>query len=80
MIWINLILKKHAKQLQINKNKGVFLNLYKSLNKVFKGIQDIVEDNIYTIKYLTEFDDDKKEKDVENELKIEENEKIEEDE
>ena len=24
--------------------------------KVFKGIENIVEDNIYTIKYLTEFE------------------------
>ena len=56
MIWINLLLKKNCRQLKNSKNKAVFLNLYKSLMKVFKGIENIVEDNIYTIKYLTEFE------------------------
>ncbi len=56
MIWINLLLKKNCRQLKNSKNKAVFLNLYKSMVKVFKGIENIVEDNIYTIKYLTEFE------------------------
>ena len=31
--------------------------------KMFKRIENIVEDNIYTIKYLTEFEGDKKTED-----------------
>jgi len=60
MIWINLLLKKHCRQLKNSKNKAVFLNLHRALMKMFKGIVNIVEDNIYTIKYLTEFEGDKK--------------------
>ena len=56
MIWIHLLLKKNCRQLKNSKNKAVFLNLHKSLMKIFKGIENIVEDNIYTIKYLTEFE------------------------
>ena len=56
MIWINLLLKKHCRQLKNSKNKAVFLNLHRALMKMFKGIVNIVEDNIYTIKYLTEFE------------------------
>ena len=56
MIWIHLLLKKYCRQLKNSKNKAVFLNLHKSLMKIFKGIENIVEDNIYTIKYLTEFE------------------------
>ena len=56
MIWINLLMKKNCRQLRNNKNKAVFLNLHRALMKIFKGIENIVEDNIYTIKYLTEFE------------------------
>ena len=56
MIWIHLLLKKNCRQLKNSKNKAVFLNLHKSLMKIFKGIENVVEDNIYTIKYLTEFE------------------------
>ena len=56
MIWINLLLKKNCRQLKNSKNKAVFLNLHRALMKMFKGIVNIVEDNIYTIKYLTEFE------------------------
>ena len=56
MIWIQLLLKKNCRQLKNSKNKALFLNLHKSLMKMFKGIENIVEDNIYTIKYLTEFE------------------------
>ena len=31
--------------------------------KMFKGIENIVEDNIYTIKYLTEFEGDEEAED-----------------
>ena len=66
MIWIHLLLKKNSRQLKNSKNKAVFLNLHKSLMKVFKGIENIVEDNIYTIKYLTEFEGNEESKDKEN--------------
>ena len=67
MIWINLIMKKNCRQLKNSKNKAVFLNLHRALMKMFKGIENIVEDNIYTIKYLTEFEgDEKTEDDVNN--------------
>ena len=56
MIWINLLMKKNCRQLRNNKNKAVFLNLHRALMKIYKGIENIVEDNIYTIKYLTEFE------------------------
>ena len=64
MIWIHLLLKKNCRQLKNSKNKAVFLNLHKSLMKIFKGIENIVEDNIYTIKYLTEFEGNEDSKDT----------------
>jgi periodic tryptophan protein 2 len=66
MIWINLIMKKFCRQLKNSKNKAVFLNLHRALTKMFKGIENIVEDNIYTIKYLTEFEGDEKSEDNSN--------------
>ena len=66
MIWINLIMKKNCRQLKNSKNKAVFLNLHRALMKIFKGIENIVEDNIYTIKYLTEFEGDEKTEDNAN--------------
>ena len=66
MIWINLIMKKNCRQLKNSKNKAVFLNLHRALMKMFKGIENIVEDNIYTIKYLTEFEGDEKTEDNAN--------------
>ena len=75
MIWIHLLLKKNCRQLKNSKNKAVFLNLHKSLMKIFKGIENIVEDNIYTIKYLTEFEgnEDNKENGINTENNDEEN-------
>ena len=74
MIWIHLLLKKNCRQLKNSKNKAVFLNLHKSLMKIFKGIENIVEDNIYTIKYLTEFEGNENEesKEQKEENKIDE--------
>ena len=42
--------------------------------KIFKGIENIVEDNIYTIKYLTEFEGNENEesKEQKEENKIDE--------
>ena len=71
MIWIHLLLKKNCRQLKNSKNKAVFLNLHKSLMKIFKGIENIVEDNIYTIKYLTEFEGNENEKEETKEQKEE---------
>ncbi len=56
MKWIFNIIKVHGRQLKNVKNKSVFLNLHKSLNKVFNGLENIVNDNIYSIKYLTEYE------------------------
>ena len=39
------------------------MNLHRALMKMFKGIVNIVEDNIYTIKYLTEFEGEDDNKD-----------------
>ena len=74
MIWMHLLLKKNCRQLKNSKNKAVFLNLHKSLMKIFKGIENIVEDNIYTIKYLTEFEGNENEesKEQKEENKIDE--------
>ena len=74
MMWIHLLLKKNCRQLKNSKNKAVFLNLHKSLMKVFKGLENIVEDNIYTIKYLTEFEGNEDSKELLEENKIEEKE------
>ena len=79
MIWIHLLLKKNCRQLKNSKNKAVFLNLHKSLMKTFKGIENIVEDNIYTIKYLTEFEGNEENKDQDNNEKNGEENKIEKD-
>ena len=78
MIWIHLLLKKNSRQLKNSKNKAVFLNLHKSLMKIFKGIENIVEDNIYTIKYLTEFEgnEDNKENGINTENNDEEENKM----
>ena len=76
MIWIHLLLKKNCRQLKNSKNKAVFLNLHKSLMKIFKGIENIVEDNIYTIKYLTEFEGNEDTKDSNKEESKMEEEKI----
>ncbi len=59
-------MKKNCRQLKNSKNKAVFLNLHRALMKMFKGIENIVEDNIYTIKYLTEFEGDEKTEDNAN--------------
>lgn len=54
LMWIFNIIKTFGEQLKMLKNKNVFLNLQKSLNKVFIGLEGLVNDNIFTIKYLTE--------------------------
>ena len=56
MKWIFNIIKVHGGQLKNVKNKSVFLNLHKSLNKVFNGLENIVNDNIYSIKFLIEYE------------------------
>ena len=61
MKWIFNIIKAHGNQLKNVKNKSVFLNLHKSLNKVFSGLENIVNDNIYSIKYLIEYEGENKE-------------------
>lgn len=56
MNWVFEILKVHGENLKNVKNKSVFLNLQKSLNKMFVGMENLVNDNIYKTKYLTEYE------------------------
>ena len=71
MNWIFEILKAHGESLKNLKNKSVFLNLHKSLNKVFVGLEGIVKDNIYTTKFLSEYEGDEQEETKEDEEMIE---------
>ena len=64
MNWIFEILKSHGESLKNLKNKSVFLNLHKSLNKVFVGLEGIVKDNIYTTKFLSEYEGDEQEEET----------------
>ena len=48
------ILKLHGDNLKNLKNKSIFLNLYKSLNKSMKSLVNLVEENLFNIKYITE--------------------------
>lgn len=56
MHWVFEILKVHGENLKNVKNKSVFLNLHKSLNKMFVGMENLVNDNIYKTKYITEYE------------------------
>ena len=56
MNWVFEILKVHGENLKNVKNKSVFLNLQKSINKMFVGMENLVNDNIYKTKYLTEYE------------------------
>ena len=40
------------------------MNLHKSLNKVFVGLEGIVKDNIYTTKFLSEYEGDEQEEET----------------
>jgi periodic tryptophan protein 2 len=55
MIWIFNVLKYHGDSLK-RVNKNVFLNLHKSINKSLKALNNLVEENIYNIKYITEYE------------------------
>lgn len=54
MIWILNILKSQGDNLKNLKNKTNLLNLNKSLNRSFKGLSNLLEENIFSIKYITE--------------------------
>ena len=54
--WIFEIVKVNGEKLSDVKNKSVFLNLHKSLMKVLNNLNRTVKDNIYTIKYITEYE------------------------
>jgi periodic tryptophan protein 2 len=57
MIWIFNILKFHGDSLK-KANKNVFLNLHKSINKTMKALNGLVEENIFNIKYICEYEPD----------------------
>jgi len=52
--WILNILKFHGDNLKNLKNKSIFLNLHKSLNKSMRSLVNLVEENLFSIKYITE--------------------------
>ena len=54
MMWIFYILKFNGDNLKKLKNKNLFLNLNKSLAKTMRGIDNIVQENIFTMKFITE--------------------------
>ena len=47
-------MKFHGENLKNLKNKSIFLNLHKTLNKSMKGLVNLVEENLFGIKYITE--------------------------
>jgi periodic tryptophan protein 2 len=54
MLWIFNLLKFHGDGLK-RSNKNVFLNLHKAVNKTMRGLSNIVEENVFSIKYITEY-------------------------
>jgi periodic tryptophan protein 2 len=57
MIWVFNLLKYHGQSLK-KVNKNVFLNLHKSINKTMKSMNNMVEENIFNIRYITEYEPD----------------------
>jgi hypothetical protein len=53
MMWVLNLIKFHGMNLKNKKNKNIFLNLNKSINKHFKGMMNLLEENKYTIDYIT---------------------------
>jgi periodic tryptophan protein 2 len=56
--WIFFIVKFHGEK--IKGKKEIFLNVQKTFNKIFKGIENVVKDNIYTTKFLIEYENEEK--------------------
>jgi periodic tryptophan protein 2 len=54
MMWIFYILKFNGDNLKKLKNKNLFLNLNKSLAKTMRGIDNLLQENIFTMKFITE--------------------------
>lgn len=54
LMWIFYVLKFNGDNLKMLKNKNLFLNLNKSITKGMKGLNSIVQENIFSIKYITE--------------------------
>ena len=52
--WIFFIVKFHGEK--IKEKKEIFLNIQKCFNKIFNGIENVVKDNIYTTKFLIEYE------------------------
>jgi hypothetical protein len=48
------MLKYHGEKV----NKNIFLNLHKSLSKSVKGLTNIVEENMFTMRYITEYENE----------------------
>jgi len=48
------ILKFHGENLKSLKNKNIFLNLNKSISRHHKGLTNILQENLYTIKFINE--------------------------
>lgn len=47
-------MKFHGDNLKMLKNKNIFLNLQKSITNSSKALSNLVEQNIFNIKYITE--------------------------
>ena len=54
LIWVFNIIKFNGENLKRVKNRNLFLNLNKSLQRSMKGLTNLVEENIFNIKYITE--------------------------
>ena len=52
--WVMNVLRFHGENLKNLKNKNIFLNLNKSISKHFKGLSNILQENLYTIKFINE--------------------------
>jgi hypothetical protein len=52
--WILNILKYHGEKLKTMKNRSIFLNLNKQISKHFKGLNNIIQENLYTIKFIND--------------------------
>ena len=54
LIWVLNLIKFHGANLKNKKNKNIFLNLNKSINKHYLGLMNLLEENKFTINFINE--------------------------
>lgn len=54
LLWILCLLKNNGDQLKSLKNKNIFFNINKSIQRHYRGLTDMLEENTNIMKYVTE--------------------------